>query len=35
MLEERTPLVISRPLFQAFATALPALKPDLHKEIGK
>src|SRR5690349_21344513 len=34
MLEEKTPLVISRTLLQAFAVALPNLKPELHKEIG-
>lgn len=34
MLEEKTPLVISRPLLQSFAVALPNLPPDLHKEIA-
>jgi len=34
MLEDATPLVISRTLLQAFAQALPTLGPDLHKEIG-
>jgi len=34
MLEEKTPLVISRPLLQNFAVALPNLPPDLHKQIA-
>jgi len=34
MLEDQTPLVISRTLLQAFALALPELEPELHKEIG-
>jgi len=34
MLDEKTPLVISRPLLQSFAHALPSLPPDLHKEIA-
>jgi len=34
MLEDATPLVISRTLLQAFAVALPSLEADLHKEIG-
>jgi COP9 signalosome complex subunit 4 len=34
MLEEKTPLVVSRPLLQNFAVALPNLPAELHKEIG-
>jgi COP9 signalosome complex subunit 4 len=34
MLEEKTPLVISRPLLQNFAVALPNLPADLHKDIA-
>lgn len=35
MLEEKTPLVISRTLLQAFAMALSSLPPELHKEIAQ
>jgi len=34
MLEEKTPLVVSRPLLQNFAVALPTLPPDVHKDIA-
>jgi len=34
MLEERTPLVISRTMLQQFAMALPKLAPEAHKEIA-
>jgi len=34
MLDEKTPLVISRTLLSAFAVGIPKLKPELHKEIG-
>jgi len=34
MLDEKTPLVISRTLLQAFATSLTKLKPAPHKDIG-
>eukprot|EP01119_Soliformovum_irregulare_P005515 TRINITY_DN17270_c0_g1_i1.p1 TRINITY_DN17270_c0_g1~~TRINITY_DN17270_c0_g1_i1.p1 ORF type:complete len:389 (+),score=123.92 TRINITY_DN17270_c0_g1_i1:68-1234(+) len=34
MVEESTPLVISRTLLQAFAVSLPQLPADLHKEIA-
>jgi len=34
MLDEKTPLVISRTLLHAFAVALPKLPADAHKEIG-
>ena len=35
MLEEKTPLVISRPLLQSFAVALTNLPAELHKDVGK
>jgi len=34
MLEEKTPLVISRTLLQAFAIALPKLAPQIHKDVA-
>jgi COP9 signalosome complex subunit 4 len=34
MLEEKTPLVVSRPLLQNFAVFIPNLPSDLHKEIA-
>jgi len=34
MLEEKTPLVISRTLLQAFAVSLPKLPAELHKQIA-
>jgi len=34
MLDEKTPLVISRTLLQSFALALPNLSSELHREIG-
>jgi len=34
MLDEKTPLVISRPLLQNFATTLPGLPAEAHKEVA-
>jgi len=34
MLEESTPLIISRTLLQAFAQSLTSLKPDAHKDLA-
>jgi len=35
MLDEKTPLVVSRPLMQSFAVALPQIVGELHKEIAQ
>jgi len=34
MMDERTPLVISRTLLQHFALSVPKLKPELHKQVA-